>query len=109
MQNGRGNGVEKIGAVREGILRKSFLRGGKHLDQALWSILSEDWTRSTSVTGSTSNLGLFLIQPSHHQPTCSACCSLHPGSIRFSLQARVQHRKRRARTEHTPQSQLIVR
>jgi N-acetyltransferase len=56
MQNGRGNGaLKKIGAVREGILRKSFLRGGKHLDQALWSILSEDWTRSKAVWGSKAN------------------------------------------------------
>ena len=56
MQNGRGNGaLKKIGAVREGILRKSFLRGGKQLDQALWSILSEDWTRSKAVWGSKPN------------------------------------------------------
>ena len=34
VQNGRGNGaLRKIGAVQEGILRKSFLRGGKLLDQ----------------------------------------------------------------------------
>src|SRR5687767_5305775 len=42
VQNGRGNGaLRKVGAVQEGILRKSFLRGGKYLDQALWAILSE--------------------------------------------------------------------
>lgn len=44
LKNGRGNGaLAKIGAVREGTLRKSFLRDGKYLDQALWSILREDW------------------------------------------------------------------
>jgi RimJ/RimL family protein N-acetyltransferase len=44
VKNGRGNGaLAKIGAVREGILRKSFLRNGEYLDQALWSILREDW------------------------------------------------------------------
>ena len=52
VQNGRGNGaLRKIGAVQEGILRKSFLRGGKHLDQALWAILEEDWYRSKAVWG----------------------------------------------------------
>jgi len=50
--NGRGNGaLRKIGAVQEGILRKSFLRGGKYLDQALWSIVAEDWYRSKAVWG----------------------------------------------------------
>jgi RimJ/RimL family protein N-acetyltransferase len=44
IKNGRGNGaLAKIGAVREGVLRKSFLRNGEYLDQALWSILREDW------------------------------------------------------------------
>jgi len=38
--NGRGNGaLRKIGAMQEGILRKSFLRNGEYLDQALWSIV----------------------------------------------------------------------
>ena len=42
--NGRGNGaLRKIGAVQEGILRRSFLRDGQHHDQVLWSILAEDW------------------------------------------------------------------
>lgn len=42
--NGRGNGaLRKIGAVQEGILRRSFLRDGRYHDQVLWSILAEDW------------------------------------------------------------------
>jgi RimJ/RimL family protein N-acetyltransferase len=50
--NGRGNGaLRKIGAVQEGVLRKSFLRGGKHIDQALWTLLDEDWYRSKAVWG----------------------------------------------------------
>jgi ribosomal-protein-alanine N-acetyltransferase len=50
--NGRGNGaLRKIGAVQEGILRKSFLRGGKYLDQSLWAILQTDWYRSKAVWG----------------------------------------------------------
>jgi len=53
VQNGRGNGaLRKIGAVQEGILRKSFLRGGKYLDQSLWAILEQDWYRSKAVWGS---------------------------------------------------------
>ena len=42
--NGRGNGaLRKIGAVQEGLLRKSFLKDGQYLDQALWTILDQDW------------------------------------------------------------------
>jgi [ribosomal protein S5]-alanine N-acetyltransferase len=45
VKNGRGNGaLRKIGAVQEGLLRKSFLKDGEYLDQALWTILHEDWT-----------------------------------------------------------------
>ena len=42
--NGRGNGaLRKIGAVQEGVLRRSFLKNGQLLDQILWSVLAEDW------------------------------------------------------------------
>ena len=48
VKNGRGNGaLRKIGAVQEGLLRKSFLKDGEYLDQALWTILHEDWTART--------------------------------------------------------------
>jgi len=44
VQNARGNGaLRKLGAVQEGILRRSFLRNGEYMDQALWSILAEEW------------------------------------------------------------------
>jgi len=44
MQNGRGNGaLQKLGATREGILRKSFLRDGEYHDQTLWSVVASDW------------------------------------------------------------------
>ncbi len=44
VRNGRGNGaLRKIGAVQEGVLRKSFHRNGEFHDQALWAILAEDW------------------------------------------------------------------
>ena len=43
VRNGRGNGaLRKMGAVQEGLLRKSFLKDGEYLDQALWTILAED-------------------------------------------------------------------
>jgi len=45
VRNGRGNGaLRKVGAVQEGLLRKSFLRNGEYLDQVLWTILDEDWS-----------------------------------------------------------------
>jgi RimJ/RimL family protein N-acetyltransferase len=51
--NGRGNGaLAKIGAVKEAILRRSFLRSGRHHDQALWSIVREDWRQAKAVWGS---------------------------------------------------------
>jgi len=52
VQNGRGNGaLAKLGAVREGTLRKSFLRNGQYLDQALWAIIREDWWQAKAVWG----------------------------------------------------------
>ena len=42
--NGRGNGaLRKVGAVQEGVLRKSFLRNGEYLDQVLYGIVEDDW------------------------------------------------------------------
>ena len=50
--NGRGNGaLRKIGAVQEGVLRRSFLRDGHYHDQVLWSILAEDWRLLRIVQG----------------------------------------------------------
>jgi RimJ/RimL family protein N-acetyltransferase len=47
VRNGRGNGaLRKIGAVQEGVLRRSFLRNGEYLDQTLWSLIAEDWRES---------------------------------------------------------------
>jgi ribosomal-protein-alanine N-acetyltransferase len=48
--NGRGNGaLLKTGAVQECVLRKSFVRDGRQLDQVLYSILDEDWRASSDV------------------------------------------------------------
>jgi len=50
VQNGRGNGaLRKVGAVQEGVLRKSFLRSGEYLDQVLWTIVDEDWRQIVQV------------------------------------------------------------
>ena len=51
-KNGRGNGaLRKIGAVQEGVLRKSFLRNGEYLDQVLYAIIDEDWRESRASVG----------------------------------------------------------
>ena len=48
--NGRGNGaLRKLGAVQEGVLRRSFLRHGEYHDQVLWGILAEDWLQRQSL------------------------------------------------------------
>jgi RimJ/RimL family protein N-acetyltransferase len=42
--NGRAHGaLRKIGAVQEGVLRRSARQGGAYVDQMLWSILKDDW------------------------------------------------------------------
>jgi RimJ/RimL family protein N-acetyltransferase len=47
--NCRGIGaLRKIGAVKEGVLRKSLERNGEFLDQALYAILDTDWRESRS-------------------------------------------------------------
>jgi ribosomal-protein-alanine N-acetyltransferase len=52
VHNGRGNGaLRKVGALQEGVLRRSFVRNGERLDQVLWSILREDWYQSKAVWG----------------------------------------------------------
>ncbi|HEY7446902.1 MAG TPA: GNAT family protein [Vicinamibacterales bacterium] len=52
VRNGRGNGaLRKVGALQEGVLRRSFYKNGDHLDQVLWSILREDWYQAKAVWG----------------------------------------------------------
>ena len=44
LQSGRGNGaMRKLGAVQEGVLRRSVRYAGEYFDQVLWSMLKEDW------------------------------------------------------------------
>jgi RimJ/RimL family protein N-acetyltransferase len=55
VKNGRGTGaLRKLGAVPEGVLRKSFLRDGEYLDQVLYAIVEDDWraSRDTSTHAS---------------------------------------------------------
>jgi RimJ/RimL family protein N-acetyltransferase len=44
LQSGRANGaLRKLGAVQEGILRRSLRRNNEYFDQVLFSLLREDW------------------------------------------------------------------
>jgi RimJ/RimL family protein N-acetyltransferase len=52
LQNGRANGaLRKLGAVQEGLLRRSIRRGNEYFDQVLWSVLKEDWSEHWVATG----------------------------------------------------------
>ena len=43
--------MQKLGAVREGVLRKSLTTAdGSRLDQVLWSLLDEDWRQLTAAS-----------------------------------------------------------
>ena len=47
VKNGRGNGaLQKLGAVQECLLRKSFHKNGEYLDQVLYALLDMDWRGS---------------------------------------------------------------
>jgi [ribosomal protein S5]-alanine N-acetyltransferase len=48
--NGRGNGaLRKVGAVHEGVLRRSFAKDGRHMDQCLWAILADEWRQAKAI------------------------------------------------------------
>jgi RimJ/RimL family protein N-acetyltransferase len=52
VRNGRGHrALQKIGAVQEGVLRRSFLRNGQYFDQVLCSIVEDDWRASRRPVG----------------------------------------------------------
>jgi RimJ/RimL family protein N-acetyltransferase len=53
LQNGRANGaLNKLGAVQEGILRRSVRQSGAYHDQVLWSMLEDDWSDHWVTTAS---------------------------------------------------------
>jgi ribosomal-protein-alanine N-acetyltransferase len=50
VRNGRGGrALQKVGAVQEGVLRKSFKSNGEYLDQVLYSIVKDDWLASREI------------------------------------------------------------
>jgi RimJ/RimL family protein N-acetyltransferase len=52
LKNARGNtALRKLGAVEEGVLRRSFLHNGEYHDQVLWTVLDEDWRRAKVIWG----------------------------------------------------------
>jgi len=52
VSNGRGNGaLRKVGALQEGILRRSLLRNGEYLDQVLWAIIDSDRRQTRAYDG----------------------------------------------------------
>jgi RimJ/RimL family protein N-acetyltransferase len=52
LKNGRANtALRKLGAVEEGILRRSVRLNGEYVDQVLWSLLKEDWGNHWVSTG----------------------------------------------------------
>jgi RimJ/RimL family protein N-acetyltransferase len=57
VQNGRGNGaLQKMGAVPELTMRRSFERNGEYLDQVLWAILDSDWRWSRPLRASSERI-----------------------------------------------------
>ena len=54
VMNGRGNrALQKLGAVQECRLRRSFQKNGEYIDQMLYAMLDTDWRGSrTPITGS---------------------------------------------------------
>jgi RimJ/RimL family protein N-acetyltransferase len=54
VRNGRGGrALQKIGAVQEGVLRRSFKCNGEYIDQVLYAIVRDDWTASRETRQST--------------------------------------------------------
>lgn len=61
IRNGRGNGaLLKLGAVQEAVLRRSFSRGGEWLDQALYSLLADEW-RARRAPASVDSIGFRVL------------------------------------------------
>jgi ribosomal-protein-alanine N-acetyltransferase len=53
VRNTRGNSaLKRLGAVHEGVLRKSFLRHGEFLDQSLWTLFADEWRDAQVPRGS---------------------------------------------------------
>ena len=60
VRNGRGGrALQKLGAVQEGVLRRSLLCDGEYLDQVLYTIVQEDWRASRA--GSAHEAQLLIL------------------------------------------------
>ena len=65
VRNGRGTAaLRKVGAVQEGLLRKSFLRNGEYPDQALYAIVSDDWRSGPRRADGRNELAARPLDPS---------------------------------------------
>lgn len=52
LESGRANGaLRKLGAMQEGVLRRSLRRDGRYFDQVLWSLLASDWGQRRTSAG----------------------------------------------------------
>lgn len=63
--NGRGNGaLQKLGAVPEAVLRRSFERDGVYEEQILWTLMRDEWQarRGADRTPSDPETRLRLVQ-----------------------------------------------
>jgi RimJ/RimL family protein N-acetyltransferase len=45
-----------MGAVQEGLLRKSFQKNGEYLDQVLYAIVEDDWRAAQNIAWPTNPL-----------------------------------------------------
>lgn len=73
LQNGRASGaVRKLGAMREGVLRRSLELNGQLHDQWLWSVLESDWRPSKAVWGAA-----FPVEREMHGGMASATVYAH--------------------------------
>jgi ribosomal-protein-alanine N-acetyltransferase len=57
--NGRGHGaLRKVGAVQEAVLRHSFIKNGRAIDQVLFALLASDWRAERHTRARTDAHGL---------------------------------------------------
>lgn len=64
--NGRGNGVlEKLGATREGRLRRAFCKNDKYLDEVLWTITDPEQLEGRGVSALRTHLTRTPRPPIH--------------------------------------------
>ena len=85
--NGRGNGaLQKIGAVREALLRKSFLKDGQYHDQVLWAITADEWQFvRMPVRNAASTSQSVSEEPYGGQNQALTCGSCNPITISKSI------------------------